>query len=194
VIELPELLVPDAAAWRRWLRSNHEDSDGVMLVLTKKGGEVTALTYDEALDEALCAGWIDGQVRRRDDGSYLQRFTPRTVRSRWSARNVGHVGRLEAEGRMLPAGQAAVAAAQADGRWDAAYAGPSTAVVPEDFAQAIAANPKAQATFATLTSQNRYAFVYRLATVKGPQARARKLATFVDMLARGQLYHPQKRS
>jgi uncharacterized protein YdeI (YjbR/CyaY-like superfamily) len=194
VIELPELLVADVAAWRRWLRKNHGDSGGVLLVLHKKGGTVTSLTYDQALDEALCVGWIDGQVRRRDDGSYFQRFTPRTARSRWSARNVEHVARLGAEGRMLPAGVAAVESARADGRWDSAYAGSATATVPDDFAAAIGANPAAAAAFAKLTSQNRYAFLHRLGAVKTPQARARNIDRFVDMLARGELFHPQKRS
>jgi uncharacterized protein YdeI (YjbR/CyaY-like superfamily) len=192
VIELPELLVPDVDAWRAWLVDNHEDEPGVRLVLHKKGGSVTTLTYDQALDEALCVGWIDGQVNRRDEGSYYQRFTPRTKRSAWSARNVGHIARLDAEGRLLPAGKAAVEAAQADGRWERAYAGSATATVPDDFAAAIAENPHALARFEGLTSQNRYAFVYRLAAVKTPAARQRNIDKFVDMLARGELFHPQK--
>jgi uncharacterized protein YdeI (YjbR/CyaY-like superfamily) len=192
VIELSELLVPDVETWRRWLAENHRESPGVRLVLHKKGGTVTSLTYDQALDEALCVGWIDGQVKRRDEGSYHQRFTARTARSAWSARNVGHIARLDAEGRLLPAGRAAVEAAQADGRWEAAYAGPATATVPDDFATAIAADPKARAQFAALTSQNRFAFIYRLGTVKTAKGRARKIETFVDLLARGELFHPQK--
>ena len=194
VIELPELLVPDVEAWRAWLIEHHRDEPGVRLVLHKKGGAVTTLTYDQALDEALCAGWIDGQVQRRDEGSYVQRFTPRTKRSAWSARNVGHIARLAAEGRLLPAGRAAVEAAQADGRWDRAYAGSATATVPDDLAGAIAANPTARARFETLTSQNRYAFLYRLGTVKTPAARRRNIDKFVDMLERGELFHPQKGS
>jgi uncharacterized protein YdeI (YjbR/CyaY-like superfamily) len=192
VIELPELLVPDVAAWRAWLVENHEDEAGVRVVLHKRGGTVTALTYDQALDEALCVGWIDGQVSRRDEGSYYQRFTPRTKRSAWSARNVGHIARLDAEGRLLPAGRAAVEAAQADGRWERAYHGPATATVPDDFARAIDGNPAAHAQFEVLTSQNRYAFVYRLAAVKTPAARQRNIDKFVDMLVRGELFHPQK--
>ncbi len=192
MIELPELLVPDVEAWRVWLVENHEDEPGVRLVLHKKGGSVTTLTYDEALDEALCVGWIDGQVSRRDEGSYYQRFTPRTKRSSWSARNVGHIARLDAEGRLLPAGRAAVEAAQSDGRWERAYAGPATATVPDDFAAALAENPQALAQFEALTSQNRYAFVYRLAAVKTPAARQRNIDKFIDMLARGELFHPQK--
>lgn len=190
--DLPELLVPDAAEWRTWLDAHHADSVGVWLVLHKKGGTVTTLTYDQALDEALCVGWIDGQVGRRDAGSFRQRFTPRQARSAWSARNVGHVARLEAEGRVRPAGAAAIAAAQADGRWDRAYAGPATAVVPPDLAAAIAADPRAQAMFDVLTSGNRYAIIYRVEAVKRTDTRARRIAEFVAMLARGETVHPQK--
>jgi uncharacterized protein YdeI (YjbR/CyaY-like superfamily) len=119
--ELEELLVADAAAWRDWLAEHHQTSPGVWLVLAKKGGTATALRYAEAVEEALCVGWIDGQSRRRDQGTSLQRMTPRTPRSTWSFRNVERVERLEREGRMRPAGLAAVDAAKADGRWDAAY-------------------------------------------------------------------------
>jgi uncharacterized protein YdeI (YjbR/CyaY-like superfamily) len=192
VIELPELLVPDVAAWHAWLVENYDDEPGVRLVLHKKGGTVTTLTYDQALDEALCVGWIDGQVHRRDGDSYYQRFTPRTKRSAWSARNVAHIARLDAEGRLLPAGRAAVEAAQADGRWERAYKGPATATVPDDFARAIAENPSARARFEALTSQNRYAFVYRLGAVKTPAARQRNIDKFVAMLERGELFHSQK--
>lgn len=125
-------------------------------------------------------------------GSYYQRFTPRTKRSAWSARNVGHIARLDAEGRLLPAGRAAVEAAQADGRWERAYDGSATATVPDDFARAIAENPAACAQFEALTSQNRYAFVYRLGAVKTLAARQRNIDKFVDMLERGELFHPQK--
>lgn len=190
--ELEELLVPDAAAWRAWLEEHHADSPGVWLVLTKKGGDVTALNRAAALDDALCFGWIDGQARSRDAATSLQRMTPRTARSRWSQVNVGLVARLEAEGRMAPAGRAAVAAAQADGRWAEAYAPPSTAVVPEDLAAAIAANPDAQAMFAVLTSANRFSMITRLNSVKRAETRERKIVQFVEMLARHETIHPQK--
>lgn len=192
-IELEELLVPDAAAWRTWLEAHHQESPGVWLVLHKKGGNVTGLDYDAALDEALCFGWIDGQVKKRDAGSYLQRMTRRGPKSSWSARNVGHVGRLEASGRMTDAGRAAVQSAQADGRWEAAYAGPATAEVPGDLAAAIAAVPEAQAMFDVLTSVNRFALIYRTNLVKQPARRARKIAGFVEMLSRGETPYPQKR-
>jgi uncharacterized protein YdeI (YjbR/CyaY-like superfamily) len=190
--ELQELLVPDAAAWRSWLAEHHDTSPGVSLVLHKSGGTVTELTHALALDEALCFGWIDGQARRRDDESSLQRMTPRGPRSTWSARNVGIVARLEQEGRMHAAGRAAVAAAQADGRWDRAYAGPATAEVPADLAAAIAANPEARAMFDVLTRTNRFALIHRLNAVKRAETRERKIATYVEMLARHETPHPQR--
>jgi uncharacterized protein YdeI (YjbR/CyaY-like superfamily) len=194
VTELPELLVPDAAAWHDWLVANHATSPGVWLVLSKKGGTITALDYGQALDEALCFGWIDGQVRRRDEQTTFQRTTPRGPRSRWSRRNVDHVARLTEEGRMTPAGLAAVEAARADGRWEAAYAGPATAQVPADLLAAIAAVPAAQAMYDVLTSQNRYALYHRLSAIKGERARQRRIESFVQMLARGETPHPQKRA
>jgi len=192
--ELPELVVRDAAAWRTWLAGHHADPVGVWLVLAKKGTEKpTSLTYDQALEEALCHGWIDGQAGRRDEGTYRQRFTPRRRRSAWSKRNTGIAERLIAEDRMRPAGHAEVERAKADGRWEAAYAGPARMVVPPDLAGALAAEPKAQAMFEGLNSQNRYAILYRIATTKRPETRARKIEQFVAMLSRGETVHPQKR-
>jgi uncharacterized protein YdeI (YjbR/CyaY-like superfamily) len=189
-----ELVVRDVRAWRAWLRKHHAEPDGVWLVLAKKGTrEPTSLTYDEALEEALCHGWIDGQVRRRDDDTYRQRFTPRRARSPWSKRNVGIAERLVAEGRMQPAGAAEVERAKADGRWEAAYAGPATIEVPDDLAAALAAEPKAQALFDVLTSQNRYAVLYRVTTAKRADTRSRRIAEFVAMLARGETPYPQQR-
>ncbi|MCR6032448.1 hypothetical protein GGQ22_13495 [Nocardioides sp. zg-579] len=190
--DLPELLVPDAAAWRAWLEEHHADSPGVWLVLTKKGGDVTALTRADALDEALCFGWIDGQARSRDAATSLQRMTRRTPRSRWSQVNVDLVARLEAEGRMAPAGRAAVEAARADGRWAAAYAPPSRAEVPADLMAAIAADPRARAMFEVLTSSNRYALGHRLGAVKRAETRERKIAEYVAMLARHETIYPQR--
>ena len=192
--ELPELVVRDAAAWRTWLAGHHADPVGVWLVLAKKGTEKpTSLTYDQALEEALCHGWIDGQAGRRDDATYRQRFTPRRRRSAWSKRNTGIAERLIAEDRMRPAGHAEVERAKADGRWEAAYAGPASMVVPPDLAEALAAEPKAQAMFEGLNSQNRYAILYRIATAKRADTRARKIEQFVAMLSRGETVHPQKR-
>jgi uncharacterized protein YdeI (YjbR/CyaY-like superfamily) len=163
-------------------------------VLAKKGTrEPTSLTYDEALEEALCHGWIDGQVRRRDDSTYRQRFTPRRRRSPWSQRNTGIAERLIAEGRMHAAGVAEVERAKEDGRWTAAYAGPAAMEVPDDLAAALAADPKAQAMFRTLSSQNRYAVLHRVTSAKRADTRARRIENFVAMLARGETIYPQKR-
>ena len=162
------------------------------LALTKKGGTVTTLTWQQAVDEALCFGWIDGQARKRDEESSWIRFTPRRSRSPWSQRNVAHVARLEAEGRMQPAGRAAVDAAKADGRWAAAYAPPSEAEVPADLLAAIAAVPAAQAMFDVLTKTNRFALIYRVNAVKRAQTRERKIGEFVAMLARHETIYPQK--
>lgn len=190
--DLAELLVPDATAWRDWLDTHHADHPGVWLVLHKKGGKTTALTYADALDEALCFGWIDGQIARRDNESYRQRFTPRRPNSAWSARNVEHVARLTQAGRMQPAGISAVGAAKANGRWQAAYRGQADTQVPPDLAQALATNPAAAATFDQLDAANRYAIVYRLNSVNRQATRERKLAAYVEMLARGQSLHPRK--
>ena len=190
--ELEELVVRDGDEWRAWLATHHDASPGVWLAVGKKGGDVTDLTRAHALDEALCFGWIDGQARSRDEGSYWQRMTPRGPRSMWSAINVGHVERLDGEGRMQPAGWAAVDAAKADGRWDAAYPGPATTEVPDDLVAAIAADPDAQAMFEVLTSSNRFALVHRLRAVKREETRARKITEFVAMLARGETPYPQK--
>jgi uncharacterized protein YdeI (YjbR/CyaY-like superfamily) len=192
---LNELLVTDAAAWRAWLGEHQGDGVGVELVLAKKGTtEPTSLTYEEALDEALCHGWIDGQVRRRDERTFRQRFTPRRARSQWSERNVGHVERLLGEGRMQPAGLAAVERAKADGRWEAAYPGQKAITVPFELTTALAAEPRARANFELLSSQNRYAVLYRIHSAKRSDTRARRIDQFVAMLARGETLHPQKRA
>jgi uncharacterized protein YdeI (YjbR/CyaY-like superfamily) len=190
---LEELLVADVEDWRAWLDRHHGESPGVWLVLAKKGRtDPTALTYDEALLEALCYGWIDGQVRRRDEESYRQRFTPRRRRSIWSSRNVALAEQLRAEGRMRPAGEAAVERARKDGSWERAYDGQATIEVPDDLAAALAAQPQAAATFARLTSRNRYAILYRLGTAKRAETRARRLEQYVAMLARGETIYPQQ--
>ena len=191
-IELPELLVPDAEAWRAWLVENHEELPGVWLVLTKKGGRVTELDYAAALDEALCFGWIDGQVRRRDEHTMFQRFTPRRPKSAWSKRNTEHVARLTAAGLMMPAGQAAIDAAKADGRWEVAYSGAAANELPDDLAAALKASTKAQQMWDVLTSQNRYAITYRLNSLKRADSRARRLDQYIEMLERGETIYPQR--
>lgn len=190
--ELDELIVADAEALRAWLLGNHATSAGVWLALGRKGGTVTSLTWQQAVDEALCVGWIDGQARKGDQDISWIRFTPRTARSSWSQRNVAHVARLEAQGLMRPAGRAAVEAAKADGRWAVAYAPPSEAEVPADLAAAIAANPAAQAMFDVLTKTNRFALIYRVNAVKRAETRERKISEFVAMLARHETLNPQK--
>ncbi|HWX45525.1 MAG TPA: YdeI/OmpD-associated family protein [Solirubrobacteraceae bacterium] len=192
---LRELILTDVAGWRAWLGANHAEEPGVWLVLAKKGTTApTRLTYDEALEEALCHGWIDGQLRRRDELTYRQRFTPRRARSAWSERNVALFERLLGEGRVLPAGLAAVERARADGRWESAYPGQRTIEVPVDLAAALAAEPRAQAMFEILTSQNRYAVLYRLQSAKRRETRLRRIEQFVAMLARGETIHPQERT
>ena len=190
--ELPELLVHDAAALRDWLADNHATSQGVRLVLGKKGGTDTTLSWAQAVEELLCYGWIDGQAGRRDEGSYTIRVTPRRPRSMWSQRNVGLVAQLEKQRRMRAAGRAAVDAAHADGRWAAAYAGPATAETPADLLAAIAAEPEAQRMFDVLTKTNRFALYGRLNAVKRAETRERKIGEFVAMLARHEAPYPQR--
>ncbi|TDW89520.1 uncharacterized protein YdeI (YjbR/CyaY-like superfamily) [Kribbella pratensis] len=190
-----ELIVVDAAAWRSWLREHHQDSDGVWLVLAKKNVTMpTSLTYDEALEEALCHGWIDGQRRGRNEQTFVQRYTPRRARSMWSKRNVGLIARLEQEGRMRAAGRAEVERAKADGRWDNAYGGAGALEIPDDLAAALAAEPTAQAMFEILTKANRFAVVFRVNDAKRPETRAKRIALYVEQLARGETIYPQKRT
>ena len=174
---LEPFVVADVAAWRAWLDASEDASDGVWLVLAKKGvTQPTSLTYAEALDEALCSGWIDGQKRSHDAATFLQRFTPRRARSVWSARNVEHIARLETEGRVRPRGRAEVAAAQADGRWERAYAGAATAKEPADFAAALAADAVASARYEQLTKAQRWQVFIPITMAATPQTRARRLA------------------
>ncbi|KAI0871995.1 hypothetical protein GGS24DRAFT_469233 [Hypoxylon argillaceum] len=192
-VELPILTVADAATWSNWLVRSAAISKGVWLTLAKKGNTApTSLTYAQALDEALCQGWIDGQARGGDERTYSQRFTPRTAKSLWSRRNVEHIARLEGEGRVTALGRAAVDAAKADGRWDAAYAGQSTAEPPPEFLAAVAAVPQAQAMWDSLTRSNRYAIYFRLNALKTQAGREKRIAAFVEMLARGESLYPQK--
>ena len=191
-VDLPELLVGDAGEWRRWLSDHHADSQGVWLVLAKKGTvDPTTVSYDEALDEAICFGWIDGQLGRRDAATFRRRFTPRKARSPWSQRNAAIAERLIATGRMHRSGEDEVRQAKEDGRWEAAYAGQASIEVPEDLVTALSANPRANAMFEMLTSANRYAILYRIGNAKKPETRSRRIGQFVEMLARGETIHPQ---
>jgi uncharacterized protein YdeI (YjbR/CyaY-like superfamily) len=191
-VDLSELVVADTAKWRSWLSRHHSESNGVWLVLAKKGTtQPTTLTYDEALEDAICFGWIDGQLGRRDDTTFRRRFTPRNGRSAWSKRNVTIAERLIAAGRMHRAGEAEVEKAKADGRWATAYAGQAKAAVPKDLAAALKAKPQARAMFETLTSANRYAILYRIENAKKAETRVKRIDQFVEMLARGETIHPQ---
>jgi len=191
--DLPELTVPDAAGWGRWLRDHGDGSDGVWLVLAKKGvTEPTSLVYDDALAEAICHGWVDGQLAKGDDATFRRKFTPRRARSRWSKRNVDIATRMIEEGRMQPSGLAAVTSARSDGRWDEAYAGQAGMEVPADLAAALAADPEAAATFGTLSSANRYSILYRIEMAKRSDTRRRRVDQFVAMLARGETLHPER--
>ncbi|KAI0818443.1 hypothetical protein GGR55DRAFT_625076 [Xylaria sp. FL0064] len=192
-VELPVLTIADAATWANWLVRNATTSIGVWLTLAKKGNtHPTSLTYAQALDEALCQGWIDGQVRGGDERTYSQRFTPRTPKSLWSRRNIANVARLEQEGRLTALGRAAIDTAKADGRWDAAYAGQSTAEVPPEFLAAVAVVPAAQDMWDGLNKSNRFAIYFRLNALKTQAGRERRIRGFVEMLARGESLVPQK--
>jgi uncharacterized protein YdeI (YjbR/CyaY-like superfamily) len=186
---LPILTFADARAFEAWLEAQGPIAPGLWLRLAKKGAPARTLTKLEAIDAALCHGWIDGQLDKYDDHTWLIRFTPRKPRGRWSQLNRTRATGLLAEGRMRPAGVAQIEMAKSDGRWDLAYAPASAAEAPPDLAAALDANPKAAAFFATLTGANRYAILYRIGTVKTPEARARKIARFVAMLERGETIH-----
>ena len=182
----PVLAFASQDEWEAWLDAEHASSDGVWVKFAKKGSGVETVVYAEALDVALCYGWIDSQVMTLDERFYLQKFTPRRSRSKWSRINREKIEQLTKAGRMKPAGLEQVELAKADGRWDAAYASPSTIEVPEDLQKALDANPKAAEFFATLSGSNRYAILYRLEDAKKAETRARRLEKFMGMLERGE--------
>jgi uncharacterized protein YdeI (YjbR/CyaY-like superfamily) len=183
-VEFPE---PDG--WRQWLDAHHADTDGIWLKMYKKATGIKTITYAEALDAALCYGWIDGQMKKADETAYLQKFTPRRKNSMWSKRNIEYIARLEAAGLMMPAGRAEVDRAQADGRWDAAYDKPSEMIMPDYFLEALDKNPKAKAFFATLNKTNTYAIAWRLQTAKTEVTRQRRLEKLIAMLEANQKLH-----
>ncbi len=187
--ELPIILFDDQAAWAEWLDEHHADSPGVWLRVAKKGAPYASVSYAEALDEALCYGWIDSQKKTFDQHSFLQKFGPRGARSIWSKVNRQKVHALTEAGRMKPAGIQAVESAKAGGRWDAAYDPASTATVPDDLQAALDANPRAKDCFATLNGANRYAVLFRVQTAKKPETRAKRIATLVEMLERNEKIH-----
>ena len=187
---LPILAFPSQKKWEEWLAKNHQTSKGLWLKIAKKGAGTDTVNYAEALEVALCYGWIDGQKGALDAEFWLQKFTPRGPRSQWSKVNREKATALIENGRMQPAGLAEVERAKADGRWEAAYDAQSKASVPEDLQRELDANPDAAAFFATLESYNRYAILYRIQEAKKPETRARRIEKFVGMLKRGEKVHP----
>ena len=185
----PIIAFASAAKFSQWLNRHHANHPGIWLRIYKKSTRHSTVSYAEALDIALCYGWIDGQKQRGDEESWLQKFTQRRPRSGWSKINVGHVARLTRERRMKPAGIAAVEAAKADGRWERSYSPSSTAELPVDFMQALAKAPQAETFFNALNQANRYAIHYRLETAKRPETRTRRMAEFIAMLGRGEKLH-----
>jgi len=182
-------LFKNAKAFEAWLEKHHARSDGLWLRIAKKGADPPSVTYAEAVEIALCWGWIDGHKKGLDDQHFLQRFTPRRARSLWSKINVDKVAALTEAGRMRPAGQAQVDAAKADGRWAQAYDGARSATVPPDLQAALDATPAAKAFFATVNASNRYAVLWRVQTAVKPETRAKRIAQLVEKLARGELLH-----
>ena len=186
----PSRLFKDQAAWAGWLAKNHAKSSGLWLRFAKKNSGLKSVSYAEALESALCYGWIDGQKRPKDDRTWLQRFVPRAEKSIWSKINCEKALALVQSGRMRPAGRAAIERARANGRWDAAYDSPSRAVVPDDLQAALDSHPRAQEFFETLNSANRYAILFRIQNVKKAETRARKITEYIAMLERHQKIHP----
>jgi uncharacterized protein YdeI (YjbR/CyaY-like superfamily) len=187
--DLPVLRFGTQREFEDWLEAEHASSPGIHVVIAKKGASEPTLAQAEMVESLLCFGWIDGRVQRLDDHHFLTRVTPRRPKSVWSKKNVEWVGRLIEAGRMRPAGMAAVEAAQADGRWDRAYAGPASITVPDDLAAALAASPAAQREFEALDGTNRYAVLWRVHTAATPETRARRIEACVEMLAEGRRFH-----
>jgi len=177
-------------AFETWLEKNHDKVLAIRLRIAKKGSGIPSVTYAQALDVALCFGWIDGQSKSENEATFFQRFGKRKPKSLWSKVNQAHCARLTEEGKMRPPGLAEIEAAKRDGRWDAAYEPPSRATVPDDLSAAFAKNKKAAAFFATLDKQNRYAVLHRIATVKTPVGRAKRIEAFVAMLAANEKIYP----
>lgn len=187
--ELPTLPFDSASSWEAWLAAHQAETDGLWIVIARKDSGLASVTYDEALDVALCYGWIDGQRNAHDDAYFLQKFTPRRPKSLWSKRNIEKIAALTAAGRMQPAGLAEVAAAKQDGRWEAAYDSGKDMTVPEDFLQALRQDERALAFFNTLNRANTYAIGWRLQTAKKPETRQRRFDALLAMLARGEKLH-----
>jgi uncharacterized protein YdeI (YjbR/CyaY-like superfamily) len=187
--ELPELFFETQAEWEKWLAKNYAQTDGVWLRMYKKETKIPSINYAQALEEALCYGWIDGMSKSVDAASFIQKFTPRRPKSNWSERNTKHIERLTAAGKMKPSGIAEVEKAKADGRWEQAYASWSEASTPEDFLAALKKNKKAKAFYDTLNKQNLYAIYFRLQSAKKPETRAKRIVEFVAKLERHEKFH-----
>lgn len=187
--ELPVVTFGVANDWREWLASNHSGTTGLWLRFFKKDSGKQTFSYSQALDEALCYGWIDGQAKRVDEESYMQKFTPRRKNSLWSKRNTEHIERLIREGRMKPAGLKEIEDAKADGRWAKAYNSPVNMELPDDFRDELAKDRKALAFFESLNKTNKYAIVWRLETAKKPETRKRRMDKILDMLSKGEKFH-----
>lgn len=183
------LSFPSAKKWKEWLEKNHAKSTGIWLRFFKKDSGVASVTYDEALAEALCHGWIDGLLQKYDKKSWLRKFTPRRPRSIWSKRNIGHARRLSKSGRMQPAGKKEMEAARTDGRWKNAYDSSGTMQIPADFLKELSKNKKARAFFETLNRANTYAIAWRLQTAKKPETKVRRMKAILEMLATGKKLH-----
>jgi uncharacterized protein YdeI (YjbR/CyaY-like superfamily) len=177
------------AEWEHWLGHNHATSKGIWLRFYKKGSGISSVYYAEALDVALCYGWIDGQLKKYDELSYIQRFTPRRPRSLWSKRNIEHIARLTNEGRMKPAGLQQAEAAKVDGRWEVAYDSQGQMAIPDDFLNELTKNKKALAFYETLNKANQYAIAWRLQTAKRPETREKRKQEILEMLAREEKFH-----
>ena len=187
--DYPVLSFPSEPTWEKWLAKHHERSPGIWLRIHKKGSDTPTITYAQALDVALCYGWIDSQKQTYDETSWIQKFTPRRAKSPWSKINTGHAERLIAEGRMRPAGMRQIELAKDDGRWARGYNSSRTMTLPDDFLAALATHKRAKAFFESLNRANQYAIAYRLQTAKKPETRARRMATILEMLKKGETFH-----
>ncbi|MDB5178317.1 MAG: hypothetical protein JWN01_260 [Patescibacteria group bacterium] len=188
--DLPVVLFESSGYWEQWLNAHHAQPQGLWLKIAKKASGTPSVSYAEALDVALCYGWIDGQKQSFDEQYYLQKFTPRRPRSIWSKVNVGKIAVLTAAGKMMPSGLAAVEAAQQDGRWDQAYDSHRTSTVPADFQEALDQSPQAKTFFVTLNKTNAYAILWRIQTAKKPETRRARIEKFIVMLSAGKKFYP----
>jgi uncharacterized protein YdeI (YjbR/CyaY-like superfamily) len=188
--EMPVIAFSSQSEWEQWLELNNSLSNGVWLRFYKKASGVATVVYAEALDVALCFGWIDGQTKKFDQDSYLQKFTPRRARSIWSKKNIQNVARLESEGKMRPSGWKVVNDAKADGRWDGAYDSPGNMLIPEDLIEELSKDERDLAFFESMNRVNKYAISWRLQTAKNPEIRKKRMTAILAMIARGEKFHP----